>query len=106
MRKSASEMMSQSEEDCTHLQTQVIDLTTKWERVCRLSGNKQERLDTARQEAEAFHKKTHGLLDWLADAERSLRYQGALPEDEDTLVNQLDEHKVTHHTILTNMPTV
>jgi hypothetical protein len=33
------------------------------------------------------------LLDWLASAERSLRYQGNLPEDEANLARQLDEHK-------------
>ena len=94
VRKAAKELMEKSDEDSSHLQTQIIDLGTKWERACKLSTNKQERLDEALKEADDFHKKTHSLLEWLAEAERTLRYQGTLPDDEDALVVQLDEHRV------------
>ena len=75
VRTAAKELLDKSDEDTSHLQGQLIDLTTKWEKVCKLSNNKQERLDGALTEAETFHKKAHGLLEWLTDAERSLRYQ-------------------------------
>ena len=45
-------------------------------------------------QAEDFHKKAHGLLEWLTDAERHLRYQGSMPEDEEVLIQQLAEHQV------------
>ena len=47
VRKAAKEMMERSEEDCSHLQAQLIDLTTKWDKVCKLSASKQERLKQA-----------------------------------------------------------
>lgn len=34
------------------------------------------------------------LLDWLADAERTLRYQGTLPDDEAGLEDNLEQHKL------------
>lgn len=94
VRKAAKDLMEKSDEDSSHLQTQIIDLTTKWERACKLSSNKQDRLDEALKEADDFHKKTHSLLDWLAEAERTLRYQGTLPDDEDALVAQQEDHCV------------
>jgi dystonin len=45
-------------------------------------------------QAEKFHKETHMLLEWLADAERSLRYQGSLPDDEKELEANLEQHKL------------
>ena len=47
VRKAAEDLMEKSEEDNSHLQTQLIDLATKWEKVTNLSVNKQQRLDTA-----------------------------------------------------------
>ncbi|KAJ8305391.1 hypothetical protein KUTeg_015936 [Tegillarca granosa] len=43
--------------------------------------------------AEDFHKKGHSLLDWLSGAERQLRYRGAIPDEEEPLLKQIDEHK-------------
>lgn len=96
VKKAAREMMDKSDEDHSHLENQLIDLTTKWDKVCKLSVRKQERLDEALSDAEDFHKKTHSLLDWLAQAERHLRYQGALPDDQEGLINALEEHKVPY----------
>jgi hypothetical protein len=45
-------------------------------------------------QAEDFHQKGQALLDWLASAERQLRYRGALPEEELPLLKQIEEHKV------------
>lgn len=35
------------------------------------------------------------MLDWLTEAERHLRYQGPLAENEDALQKQLTEHEVS-----------
>lgn len=94
VRKAAKELMEKSGEDCSHWEPQLIDLTTKWERICKLSVRKQERLKDALKQAEEFHQKTHTLLDALADAERRLRYQGNLPDDEEGLLQQIAELKV------------
>lgn len=35
----------------------------------------------------------HALLEWLAEAEQTLRFHGALPDDEDALRTLIDQHK-------------
>lgn len=37
----------------------------------------------------------HTLLEWLAEAEQTLRFHGALPDDEDALRTLIDQHKVS-----------
>lgn len=137
-------MLDKSEHDMTQQQAELIELTTMWDRVCKLSVNKQEKLEQAHKlvcvikslefnllcletaclsvwmfmtscyseaiyslsQAEDFHQKAQALLDWLASAERQLRYRGALPEEELPLLKQIEEHKVltgprkrTHHKV-------
>ncbi len=41
------ELMEKSDEDTSHWEPQLLDLTTKWERICKLSVRKQDRLDDA-----------------------------------------------------------
>lgn len=45
--KAASDMLERSDEDTAHLQSQLIDLTTKWDKVSGLSQDKEKRLDEA-----------------------------------------------------------
>ena len=47
-------------------------------------------------QAEEFHKKAHGVLDWLADAERQLRFKGGIPDEEGAILQQMEDHKVRH----------
>ena len=94
VRKAAKELMEKSGEDSAHLQGQLIELTTKWDRVGRLATSKADRLDQAYREAAQFHDKAHGMLQWLTDAEQTLRYQGAVPDDEAMVEKQLDDHQV------------
>lgn len=37
----------------------------------------------------------HTLLEWLAEAEQTLRFHGALPDDEDALRTLMEQHKVS-----------
>lgn len=52
------------------------------------------------EQAEDFHKKGHSLLDWLSGAERQLRYRGAIPDEEEPLLKQIDEHKVIFESMI------
>lgn len=36
----------------------------------------------------------HMLLEWLSEAEQSLRFRGALPDDAEALQSLIDVHKV------------
>ncbi|KAK3581860.1 hypothetical protein CHS0354_032763 [Potamilus streckersoni] len=93
VRKRAKELMEKAEEDTTQQQAQLIELSTLWDRVCKLSVNKQERLEQAQKLAEDFDKKGKALLNWLATAERQLRYRGPIPDDEAGIIKQIEEHK-------------
>lgn len=45
-------------------------------------------------QAEEFHSTVHILLEWLAEAEQSLRFHGSLPDDEEALQTLIEQHKV------------
>ena len=71
IQKAARDIIEKSAEDVSKYQDQLVDLQTKWDKVCRLSRQKSERLDQAMGEAESFERKTYALLNWLRDAERT-----------------------------------
>lgn len=45
-------------------------------------------------QAEEFRTAVHMLLEWLSEAEQSLRFRGALPDDAEALQALIDAHKV------------
>ncbi|XP_071483801.1 microtubule-actin cross-linking factor 1-like [Diadema antillarum] len=91
--KSAKDLMDKSSEDTSHLRAKLQELATKWDVVCELSVHKQERLEDAMKEAEVFHDTVKLLLDWLADAAQSLRFQGPLSDDVEVIREQIEQHK-------------
>lgn len=46
-------------------------------------------------QAEEFHSTVHMLLEWLAEAEQSLRFHGTLPDDEEALGALIEQHKAS-----------
>ena len=46
-------------------------------------------------QAEEFHSTVHILLEWLAEAEQSLRFHGSLPDDEEALQTLIGQHKAS-----------
>ena len=74
MRKAAKEMMDKSDEDCSHLQGQLIELTTKWEKVCKLTVNKKDRLEDALTEVRGPHtEKCAGHLSFVSHWQRVMK---------------------------------
>lgn len=45
-------------------------------------------------QAEEFRTAVHMLLEWLSEAEQTLRFRGALPDDTESLQSLIDVHKV------------
>lgn len=45
-------------------------------------------------QAEEFRDTVHMLLEWLSEAEQTLRFRGALPDDTEALQTLIDTHKV------------
>ncbi|XP_016053516.1 PREDICTED: dystonin isoform X2 [Miniopterus natalensis] len=93
LKRSARELIEGSRDDSSWVKVQMQELSTRWETVCALSVSKQTRLEAALRQAEEFHSVVHALLEWLAEAEQTLRFHGVLPEDEDALRTLIDQHK-------------
>lgn len=95
LKRSARELIDSSHDDASWVKVQMQELSTRWETVCNLSVSKQARLEQALCQAEEFHSTVHILLDWLAEAEQSLRFHGSLPDDEEALCALIDQHKAS-----------
>ncbi|XP_073937966.1 dystonin isoform X33 [Castor canadensis] len=93
LKRSARELIEGSRDDPSWVKVQMQELSTRWETVCALSVSKQTRLEAALRQAEEFHSVVHALLEWLAEAEQTLRFHGVLPDDEDALRTLIDQHK-------------
>ncbi|XDV50937.1 hypothetical protein PO909_019905 [Leuciscus waleckii] len=93
LKRSARELIENTHDDSSWVKVQMQELSTRWETVCSLSVSKQTRLEQALCQAEEFHSTVHILLEWLAEAEQSLRFHGALPDDEEALRALIEQHK-------------
>ncbi|XP_030603446.1 dystonin isoform X2 [Archocentrus centrarchus] len=93
LKRSARELIENSHDDSSWVKVQMQELSTRWETVCNLSVSKQARLEQALGQAEEFHSTVHILLEWLAEAEQSLRFHGSLPDDEEALQALIEQHK-------------
>ncbi|KAK9541668.1 hypothetical protein VZT92_001694 [Zoarces viviparus] len=93
LKRSAKELIESSHDDSSWVKAQMQELSTRWETVCNLSVSKQARLEQALCQAEEFHSTVHILLEWLAEAEQSLRFHGSLPDDEEALQTLIEQHK-------------
>ncbi|XP_056670289.1 dystonin isoform X23 [Monodelphis domestica] len=93
LKRSARELIEGSRDDSSWVKVQMQELSTRWETICALSVSKQTRLEEALHQAEEFHSVVHVLLEWLAEAEQTLRFHGLLPDDEEALRNLIDQHK-------------
>ncbi|XP_060727867.1 dystonin isoform X10 [Tachysurus vachellii] len=93
LKRSARELIENRHDDSSWVKVQMQELSLRWETVCSLSVLKQTRLEQALCQAEEFHSTVHILLEWLAEAEQSLRFHGSLPEDEEALRVLIEQHK-------------
>ncbi|XP_039176238.1 dystonin isoform X25 [Crotalus tigris] len=93
LKRSARELIEGSRDDSSWVKVQMQELGTRWETVCALSVSKQTRLEQALHQAEEFHSVVHVLLEWLAEAEQTLRFHGILPDDEEALRKLIDQHR-------------
>ncbi|NXO74338.1 DYST protein, partial [Phainopepla nitens] len=93
LKRSARELIEGSRDDSSWVKVQMQELSTRWETVCALSVSKQTRLEQALRQAEEFHSVVHVLLEWLAEAEQTLRFHGILPDDEEALRALIEQHR-------------
>ncbi|KAI5611574.1 dystonin [Silurus asotus] len=97
LKRSARDLIDCSHDDSSWVKVQMQELSLRWETVCNLSVLKQTRLEQALSQAEEFHSTVHILLEWLAEAEQSLRFHGSLPEDEKALRGLIEQHKASFY---------
>ncbi|XP_019403113.1 PREDICTED: microtubule-actin cross-linking factor 1 isoform X18 [Crocodylus porosus] len=93
LKRSGRELIENSRDDTTWVKVQLQELSNRWDTVCKLSVSKQTRLEQALKQAEEFRAAVHMLLEWLSEAEQTLRFRGALPDDTEALQSLIDIHK-------------
>ncbi|KAM6312937.1 microtubule-actin cross-linking factor 1, isoforms 6/7-like [Podargus strigoides] len=93
LKRSGQELIENSQGDTTWVKVQLQEVINRWDRVCKLSMSKQARLEKALKQAEQFGTAVHMLLEWLSEAEQSLCFQGAVPDDAKALQSLIDSHK-------------
>ncbi|XP_077599188.1 microtubule-actin cross-linking factor 1 isoform X16 [Stigmatopora nigra] len=93
LKRSARDLMETGRDDTAWVQVQLQELSNRWETVCALSVTKQTRLQVALKQAEEFRAAIQMLLEWLSEAEQSLRFRGVLPEEAETLQGLLRAHR-------------
>lgn len=95
VRDTAKQLIEKSEETMPELQSQLIELTTSWDKVTKQAERRQARIHDAYQQAEEFGRRANGFLEWVADCQQQLKLDPERADDETALQNALDEHKVT-----------
>uniref|UniRef100_A0A670ZXC2 Microtubule actin crosslinking factor 1 n=1 Tax=Pseudonaja textilis TaxID=8673 RepID=A0A670ZXC2_PSETE len=93
LKRSGRELIENSRDDTTWVKVQLQELSNRWDTVCKMSVLKQTRLEQALKQAEEFRTAIHQLLEWLSEAEQTLRFRGALPDDAEALQSLIDVHK-------------
>ncbi|KAK9394884.1 microtubule-actin cross-linking factor 1 [Crotalus adamanteus] len=93
LKRSGRELIENSRDDTTWVKVQLQELSSRWDTVCKMSVLKQTRLEQALKQAEEFRTAIHQLLEWLSEAEQTLRFRGALPDDTEALQSLIDVHK-------------
>uniref|UniRef100_A0A8C3PQY3 Microtubule actin crosslinking factor 1 n=1 Tax=Calidris pygmaea TaxID=425635 RepID=A0A8C3PQY3_9CHAR len=93
LKRSGRELIENSRDDTTWVKVQLQELSNRWDTVCKLSVSKQTRLEQALKQAEEFRTAVQLLLEWLSEAEQSLRFRAALPDDTEALQSLIDTHK-------------
>ncbi|XP_075294310.1 microtubule-actin cross-linking factor 1 isoform X5 [Opisthocomus hoazin] len=93
LKRSGRELIENSRDDTTWVKVQLQELSNRWDTVCKLSVSKQTRLEQALKQAEEFRTAVQMLLEWLSEAEQSLRFRGALPDDAEALQALIEAHK-------------
>ncbi|XP_068505073.1 microtubule-actin cross-linking factor 1 isoform X7 [Syngnathus scovelli] len=93
LKRSARDLMETGRDDTAWVKVQLQELSNRWETVCALSVTKQTRLQQALKQAEEFRTAVQMLLEWLSEAEQSLRFRGVLPEEAETLQALLHTHR-------------
>ncbi|XP_053719860.1 microtubule-actin cross-linking factor 1 isoform X20 [Synchiropus splendidus] len=93
LKRSARDLMETSRDDTAWVKVQLQELSNRWDTVCALSVTKQSRLQVALKQAEEFRTAVQMLLEWLSEAEQTLRFRGVLPEEAETLQALLHTHR-------------
>ncbi|XP_035285061.1 microtubule-actin cross-linking factor 1 isoform X25 [Anguilla anguilla] len=99
LKRSARDLMETGRDDTAWVRVQLQELSNRWDTVCALSVTKQTRLQQALKQAEEFRAAVQMLLEWLSEAEQTLRFRGVLPEEVETLQALLHSHREFMQTV-------
>lgn len=94
IKKTARELLENASiENASQINVQISKLDSDWDELTRQCERKSTILEDALIQAEKLHKLVHSLLEWLSDAELKLRFQGPIPEDEQSIRKMIKEHE-------------
>ena len=85
--------------DTTPQQTQLIELTTRWQHVCKLSAAKQERLDQALEQVTATDRQQHLVPNSCHDVVYDYNYITF----NNIIYNNINKHIIYNKTIFNNI---
>lgn len=94
VRDTAKELIEKSDDSMPDLQSQLIELTTSWDRVTKQADRRQLRIQDAIKMADDFSRNANAFLEWVSDCEFQLKFDPDLVDDESALQLALDKHKV------------
>lgn len=93
VRRMEQELSNSSPQNGAVVRDELAALSNQWREMEKLTREKSGKLDEALRAAEQMHHSVHALLEWLADAEMKLRFNGQLPDDEPATRQEIAEHE-------------
>ncbi|EDO37706.1 predicted protein [Nematostella vectensis] len=92
--KMGKQLMDRSlDEDAITIEGKIADLKARWDAVCGLSVERQQKLEEALLFTGMFQDALQSLLDWLFAVEPSLSTETAVMGDPETVQILIDNHK-------------
>lgn len=86
-------MDKSSDDDAITIEGKIADLKTRWDAICALSVERQQKLEEALLFTGMFQDALQSLLDWLNAVEPSLSTETAVMGDPETVQILIDNHK-------------
>lgn len=92
--KTGKVLMDKSpQDDAIAIECKIADLKTRWDAICALSVERQQKLEDALLFTGMFQDALQSLLDWLGAVEPSLSTETAVMGDSETVQILIDNHK-------------
>ncbi|XP_061380488.1 microtubule-actin cross-linking factor 1 isoform X17 [Danaus plexippus] len=90
----------------SQLHLSLKNLKTRWDNVTSRASDKKIKLEIALKEATEFHEALQAFVDWLTSAEKTLTSAKPVSRVMETLLGQVEEHKLFQKEVSTHRETM